>query len=318
MAAITFPHDGRTYSISSKKLYAVAGGDEKNAVSLKLWQKIADFFQHNRRAEAYKAFYNMIHSGDGWIKPDVPAGTDHDDCNLGMMTTFDRLKKYANEKNQSAFTVDFDTDDYTLTYFIDCQAIKTESVVDFLNSVSIKGKNLLNEYSRIVIDHIENNEPPEAPESTQVASGSKSKKHQLMGADALRGRGWEIFIKYPALASAFEKINLPELGESKKLSRRIERLPKEYRISEESRDLLNRRVAGKNGARKINPSVWTEICRIKTEVAPCVINIRETTFEGELCDTRIASWGSVLYDYALFLEKQQATADAPAQNPIQV
>lgn len=76
------------YKIDDERIYAMMKNDLSEAVKISVWEKIKDFFRTDKKADAYKELYNLLHdSGEG-----------------DKLTIFNKLKSYACPEYQQYFT----------------------------------------------------------------------------------------------------------------------------------------------------------------------------------------------------------------------
>lgn len=80
--------DYNNYHFNEKRLSKIMQADKNRAIEVSVWDKIKDLFRADKKEEACKQLYNLLHSTDGGDRLDA----------------FNKLKSFATPESQPLFT----------------------------------------------------------------------------------------------------------------------------------------------------------------------------------------------------------------------
>jgi len=148
MGALTLNLNGAEYPVNQSRLDKMMNAENKNdAIYMGLWDRFKDIFRTEKKEEMLSTLYDLLHS-EQQGKPESETNGIHKRCDLGAVTTFERLKQCANEAHQHLFIMYII--DNKIKFCIGQKVIKEMSVIDVLKNVSIGGLNLIDNYSSIL------------------------------------------------------------------------------------------------------------------------------------------------------------------------
>ena len=126
------------YNVSESRISRMMQADRKSATHINLWDKIKDFFRTDKKADACKELYNLLHNTEGSDKFD----------------SFNKLKSFASPEHQQYFTKEIYCDD--VFFLIGNDKVGQSSIQKLMNiseQAPLQGMSILEQ--RLFLDMID-------------------------------------------------------------------------------------------------------------------------------------------------------------------